>query len=115
MLGKTSGGYANHPQLLRFRAAADGPAAIGDYLTTLADEADDRGYKFDRSKIQANSLTPTQLPLTTGQLDYEWQHLLAKLEVRSPDVKVKWADVARPEPNPIFHLVTGPIAEWEKI
>ncbi len=115
VLNKSAGGYANHPQLQRFRAAADPAAAIGDYLTTLADEASTRGYRFDRAKIIATSLLPCQLELTRGQLDYEWQHLMAKLGIRSPQLAARWAKIDHPDPNPLFKLVAGPVATWEKI
>lgn len=98
VLGKTSGGYANHPQLRRFRAAPDPAAAIGDYLTTLADEAGTCGYKFNRTKIERTSADAAKIPLTSGQLAYEWAHLKTKLETRSPDVLARWRDITQPEP-----------------
>ena len=44
-------GYRNHPQLDRFRALADPASGIGGYLAALADEAERRGYHFDRSRL----------------------------------------------------------------
>ena len=42
-------GYTNHPQLIRFRAHSQPVEAIGAYLHGLADEAQLRGYSFNRS------------------------------------------------------------------
>lgn len=105
-------GYRSHPQLIRFRAA-DGPlAAIGAYLSGLAEEADARGYRFDRTKIHDGS-GHAQLPVTTGQLDFEAQHLAAKLALRSPADADRLAD-ARPRTHPLFRLGPGPIEDWER-
>lgn len=111
VIEKTRGGYANHPQLERFRATEAPLGTVGSYLGHLADEADARGYRFDRSRIRY--LSRVTLTVTTGQLDYEWQHLMAKLSPRSPDVWQRWHD-AVPAPHPSFTLVEGPIAEWER-
>ncbi|MDN6683845.1 MAG: pyrimidine dimer DNA glycosylase/endonuclease V, partial [Bifidobacterium crudilactis] len=50
LAGKTKG-YTHHPQLERFRACEHPLAAVASYLEPLADEADRRGYHFDRSRI----------------------------------------------------------------
>ena len=46
-------GYTNHPQLIRFRAHPQPLEAVGAYLSGLADEADARGYSFNRTLIGA--------------------------------------------------------------
>lgn len=75
-------GYKNHPQLNRFR---DHKHLLEQYLHFICDEADNRGYKFDRTKIiRVRAKTIKSLPVTHGQVDYEWQHLLKKLETRDP-------------------------------
>lgn len=106
-------GYRRHPQLLRFRAAPDPTAAIGAYLEGVAAEADRRGYRFDRGRILRPGTCPA-LPASEGQLDYEWQHLLAKLARRSPGVYQRWRAIDRPEPHPLFRLEAGPVAHWER-
>src|SRR4051812_40823909 len=74
LVGQTRG-YRNHPQLERFR---NGPVAIAAYLHHVVDEADARGYKFDRSKLpRRKSALP--IGVTDGQLRFEWRHLLTKL------------------------------------
>ncbi len=52
---------------------------IASYLSSIADEADRRGYNFDRSKI-VTELAHGTIECTEGQLDYEVQHLLKKIE-----------------------------------
>jgi len=112
LAGRTKG-YAAHPQLIRFRALADSEAGIGAYLTGLAEEADHRGYHFDRSRIISTAAPVPLCDVTDGQLAYEWQHLLAKLESRSPEDWQRWRH-AEPEPHPVFRAVPGPVAEWER-
>jgi len=110
---RTSGGYSNHPQLQRFRATAAPLAAVGAYLRGVADEADARGYSFTTSKILREG-DAAQIPVTTGQLDYEWRHLLGKLAVRSPDRFEQFRDLDRPDAHPLFTVVHGAIETWER-
>ena len=117
LAGRTRG-YTQHPQLRRFAAQPKPLAAIGAYLNGVLQEARERGYRFDASKIIAPSaLQPMNqsLAATHGQLDHEWQHLRAKLAVRSPQWLARWADVDVPELHPLFRLTTGPVAEWERV
>jgi hypothetical protein len=109
-------GYVRHPQLVRFRAAADPMALVGRYLEGLAAEADERGYRFDRTRIRSAETAAAAQPIavTTGQLALEWSHLRAKLLHRSPDVAARWAGVDEPEPHPVFFAVAGPVEAWER-
>jgi len=50
-------GYKNHPQLTRFKNTTDPVAAIAAYLGFVVDEAEIRGYHFDRNKITAQHCT----------------------------------------------------------
>ena len=96
--------------------ARNAHAAVPSRLVLLA--ARERGYRFDASKIIAPSaLQPMNqsLAATHGQLDHEWQHLRAKLAVRSPQWLARWADLDLPELHPLFRLTTGPVAEWERV
>lgn len=110
----TRRGYANHPQLQRFRAVRDPLAAIGDYLSAVVDEADARGYRFAREKILKTGPVE-RIPVAHGQLEYEWGHLLRKLEVRNPDLWERWRGSALPDLHPLFIVEPGPIADWERI
>lgn len=105
-------GYTNHPQLHRFRAQPEPVAAIGRYLAGLADEADQRGYRFDRGRIEQRPGTVARIPVTRGQLDHERRHLAAKLADRNPDRAVLLPAV--PSPHPSFVVVAGPVEDWER-
>jgi len=110
--GETKG-YRHHPQLERFRARPSPGAAIATYLRTVEGEAAARGYAFDGAKI-GPGVDAGPIPVTRGQLDYEWRHLLAKLAVRDPERAASQAGVQRPRPHPLFRVVAGPVADWER-
>lgn len=111
LLGKTKG-YTNHPQLMRFKKAPNTLDAICLYLHHVADEADRRAYRFDRTKIaQRNSCE--QLQVTTGQVAYEFQHLLQKLTTRDPKRYETLKHLKAIQPHPLFIAVNGQIEEWE--
>ena len=116
LLGRTKG-YTRHPQLERFQALADPAAAVGTYLSFLADDAERRGYRFARSRIERSDPS-VRIEVTEGQVELEWRHLLAKLAARSPDLSV---EMLRREAagegkrlHPMFDLVPGPVASWER-
>ncbi|MGI6877530.1 pyrimidine dimer DNA glycosylase/endonuclease V [Microbacterium sp. gxy059] len=111
--GRTRG-YASHPQLTRFRTLDDPIGGVGSYLCGVADEADARGYRFDRARISRPGSLDARLPVADGQLRYEWGHLLAKLAARSPELRARWGDVDLPDPHPLFTCVAGGIAPWER-
>lgn len=116
LAGRTRG-YRNHPQLIRFRletAPGDPGALVTTYLHAIADEAARRGYHFDRTRILSPADPAVGLTVTDGQLRHEWGHLLAKLSARSPDVAARWHDVADIAPHPVFTVVPGPVADWER-
>lgn len=113
VLAGATRGYTRHPQLERFREHADALELVGAYLTGVADEAAERGYRFDRTRIRVPMEPSARLEVTDGQLAHEWRHLLAKLEARSPAVAERWRD-AEPAPHPLFRIVPGPVADWER-
>lgn len=110
--GRTRG-YTNHPQLERLRSAAEPLDAMSAYLTGLADEATARGYRFSIDKIERPGVAPGPLPVTRGQLDFEWQHLGAKLALRSPADAERWRGDSA-SPHPLFVAVEGGIESWER-
>ena len=61
-------GYTWQMQLERFRACAAPVAAVDAYLAVVCDEADARGYRFDRGKL-AVAPRGLRLPASDGQLD----------------------------------------------
>lgn len=114
VLAGATKGYLRHPQLERFRAVPEPEATIGAYLEALAQEADGRGYRFDRTRIRQQGRTVPAIEVTTGQLSSEWDHLRAKLAVRSPDLLARFADVRIPPPHPLFTVIDGDMASWER-
>jgi len=106
-------GYRHHPQLLRFRSHAAPRSAVNAYLGCVLDEADSRGYAFDRRKVGPRRATP-RIASTTGQLRYEWQHLLRKLRARSPALYRKWRAENSPQPHPLFRIRHGAVESWER-
>jgi hypothetical protein len=106
-------GYRHHPQLDRFRAHSATLSAIALYLQSIYDEAVARGYAFDRRKLCPCRRRVT-IPVSRGQLQYEWSHLLQKLRRRSSPVWRKWARIPMPEVHPLFRVRAGPVAAWER-
>ena len=113
VLGGRTRGYTRHPQLERFRAHAKPRSAINSYLAAIHDEAAQRGYAFDRSKVGPVRAVPS-IPVSSGQLAYEWQHLQGKLAVRNPCVLARWSGVAMPACHPLFRRHPGAVASWER-
>lgn len=108
-------GYRSHPQLERFRTLVDPVAGIATWLHGLADAADVRGYRFDRTRVVLPA-GPERLPLTDGQLALEWAHLRAKVIERDPPwlERLDRFEATGPRPHPMFDLVPGPVAAWER-
>lgn len=112
LLGETRG-YRNHPQLERFQSHAAPLSAINAYLAAVHSEALVRGYSFDRSKLRRVRAS-VQLPVTRGQVAYEWEHLMRKLSQRSPGLHEKWRDCAKPECHSLFIVHQGKVERWER-
>jgi hypothetical protein len=106
-------GYRHHPQLERFRAHPDPLAAISAYLAALADEAEARGYAFDRSRIGPAG-PAARMPVTHGQVAFEWQHLREKLGRRDPARLEKFFSQQEPQTHPSFVVVPGGVEPWER-
>ena len=76
-------------------------------------EAARRGYEFAKARIR-RARTPAQLTVTSGQLDFEWRHFMNKARARAPQLFAELGDVVRPDPHPLFRVVDGTVASWEK-
>lgn len=111
LLGNTKG-YKNHPQLIRFKKTNNQSAAIAGYLRSVAEEADSRGYHFNRSKI-IDMIFKDKIPVTNGRVQYEFEHLLKKLETRDQDLYRKFKDLGDIELHPLFNMVIGGVEDWE--
>jgi hypothetical protein len=113
LLGNTKG-YKNHPQLIRFKEQSDPVQSISNYLHIVCNDADSRGYNFQRIKIVKDYKPElSDMRVTTGQLSYEWEHLLKKLELRDNDMFEENSNVTDIEPHPLFAVVKGEVALWE--
>lgn len=112
LLGQTRG-YTRHPQLRRFQLTTSPVETISSYLAELANEADRRGYKFNRTKISVGE-SAGKLVETRGQLLFEWSHLKRKLRRRSGRCYRACCKIEVPRAHPMFRIVAGPIQEWEK-
>ncbi|MEM3706001.1 MAG: pyrimidine dimer DNA glycosylase/endonuclease V [Candidatus Bathyarchaeia archaeon] len=108
-------GYANHPQLLRFRMHEKPTVLINEYLYQVYLEAKRRGYKFDKTKVEPLILRE-EITVTRGQLEFEFNHLLKKLEKRDRKhlEELKRLSPKTIEPNPIFRVVNGEVEEWRE-
>lgn len=108
-------GYAKHPQLLRFKRHKRPLALINAYMYQVYLEAERRGYHFDLSKIEPLVLRE-RVPVTRGQLEFEFLHLLRKLRRRDKKRfgELKNLPLSSIEPNPVFKPTEGGVEEWER-
>jgi Pyrimidine dimer DNA glycosylase len=111
LLGETKG-YKNHPQLIRFKNTQNPVGAIAEYLRWIVDEADKRGYKFDKEKI-AHEEFKGRITVTEGQVNYEFTHLSRKLKKRALDLYIQLGRVKKINLHPMFKQVSGNIESWE--
>lgn len=110
--GKTKG-YRHHPQLIRLRETKKPLACINSYLAAVYAEAQTRGYHFDRRKI-GTVRRINLIPETSGQLQFEWAHLLEKLCRRNPARYRAFKSTVKPESHPLFRIRKGNIRPWER-
>jgi len=107
-------GYKNHPQLNRFKKSPSPADAIHSYLQFIYNEALKRGYHFDPAKFDDNK-KHSPIPVTRGQLDYEWKHLLGKLKVRDKKLYNSLKGTDKIITHPLFKRVKGDVEDWEVI
>lgn len=105
-------GYKNHPQLNRFKELNAPVDAINQYLSVVYQEALDRGYNFNKEKINWG-FKPVTIKVTTGQVDYEAGHLMNKLKVRDADRYEQVKLLSHLEIHTMFEIVEGEIESWE--
>ena len=110
LAGKTKG-YRHHPQLTRFRAQRNPQGAIAAYLREVQREAERRGYNFDASKI--GRVSRVRISVTRGQMNFELDHLRAKLAQRDPETFQRIEKLKSAEPHPLFDVVPGKVEAWE--
>ena len=113
LAGETRG-YTHHPQLIRFRESLHPDKTIAFYLNHIYQEADSRGYQFNREKIHGKPVIKTQLTVTRGQIQFEKDHLLHKLKSRNPEYFKNLTKVKRTQPHSLFRIIPGKRADWER-
>lgn len=109
-----SKGYNKHPQLDRFKQTERPLDGINQYLAVVFQNALDRGYHFNQDKINWK-FEPVKMTVTKGQLEFERNHLLAKLKARDIRKYEELRDCKTFDANPIFESIDGDIESWEKI
>lgn len=115
-LEKRVQGYKNHPQLDRFKACENQVAQINAYLYYLLQNAFERKYKFDASKIDfGKAMLAEKMNVTSGQFNYEFNHLMSKLKTRDKNKYKRLCSIDKIETHPLFKIVPGEIESWEKI
>lgn len=114
LLGHTRG-WRNHPQLERFKGHPEPLRAIGFYLVEVHREATKRGYSYDHTKILEPVEEVERIPVTRGQISYEYNLLMSRLEGRTPskyEENLRGGEEAAP--HPLFEIVEGPPESWER-
>ncbi len=113
--GKTVG-YKNHPQLIRFKESSNPLLAINIFLTELFNEAQSRGYKFNKEKIgRIDKSKSIKIFVSKGQIEYEFKLLLYKLKERDHQRYLKLNNLNRISCNGLFTAKRGTIEKWEKV
>lgn len=113
--GKTRG-YLNHPQLTRFKESKEPLKAINTYLYFIFDEGVKRSFRFNSRKINRSLVDANlRIPVTMGQLCYEYNLLLNKLLNRDPAKAKVLLKNKTLEPHPLFIVVFGEVEKWEKL
>lgn len=110
--GETKG-YRRHPQLVRFRESGTPIRSIAAYLRIVHAEGTRRGFRFDVGRI-ARGGQVERMNVTRGQVEYEWDHLMAKLTKRDPQRFGELSPVRKIAPHPLFRIVPGGVEDWEK-
>jgi hypothetical protein len=109
--GKTKG-YKYHPQLNRFKNSGDAIGCINRYLTAVYENSLERGYNFNKDKIGPETIS-ARLTVTQGQMRFEMDHLLKKLEKRDPEQFHRMSHIVKIEAHPLFRIIDGETEEWE--
>lgn len=107
-------GYKNHPQLLRFKESENPEGAVNYYLKYVWTEAKNRSYSFDKTKFTETG-SIEKISVTSGQISFEAEHLLKKLEIRDKEKHELFKTLKQFEIHPLFNIVEGTIEVWEKI
>jgi hypothetical protein len=108
-------GYKKHPQLNRFRDQLSSVNMINLYLAEILKESRKRNYNFDAGKVGSVRDVNYKIPVTTGQVQFEYAHLMKKLKKRDMAKYHRLKGRKKIETHPLFELMPGKIEEWEKL
>jgi hypothetical protein len=114
VLQNRTNGYKNHPQLLRFKNQRSPINAINYYLACIYNDSLERHFKFNAEKIGTIE-TIDKIPVLSGQIKFEFEHLLGKLKERNRVQYNMLKNMKKIEIHPIFKRIPGSIEKWEKI
>lgn len=114
LLGLTKG-YKNHSQLLRFKNSSSPIDYINFYLNELYIESQNRNYNFNKNKIGKFKNNLEKINITNKQIEYEFNHLILKLKIRSKEKYEEIKNIKNIEANNLFNIINGEIESWEKI
>lgn len=104
--------YKNHPQLNRFKTSINPLDSIDAFLYQIYLEAKVRWYNFNAEKI--NHIDKIKIiNVNSWQVEYEFKHLLNKLQKRDSERYNKFALLKNVEVNPIFDVIPWDIESWE--
>ncbi len=107
-------GYKNHPQLCRFKQQDSPIETMNSYLKEIYKESNKRNFNFDCNKLIEVSNKYT-IPVTDGQIEFEFNHLLKKFKQRNTEKYKLIKDLKKIEINPVFNIINGEVEIWEKI
>ena len=107
-------GYKKHPQLVRFKNHPSSITAINSYLKGVFEEAEKRNFNFDSTKIGPIK-NISKISVSSGQVSFEFKHLLKKLKIRDPVQYTLLKDKKKITVHPLFKKVHGNIERWEKV
>ncbi|MFH1394440.1 MAG: pyrimidine dimer DNA glycosylase/endonuclease V [Candidatus Micrarchaeota archaeon] len=111
--GRTRG-YRNHPQLDRFKRQTCPVAAISSFLLEIWKKGRARGYRFDGRKTGVRRASG-KIPVTSGQLEYEFALLKKKLGRRDRKKLLELSGIKAPTAHPLFRIKKGKAEPWERI
>jgi len=87
---------------------------INQFLKHIYDESVERGYNFNRNKIDPIS-HHLILTVTDKQIKYELKHLLNKLKTRNKSQYIWLSSQKDIVPHPLFEINKGELENWEII
>jgi hypothetical protein len=64
--------------------------------------------------IRSTERKSEKIPVTSGQIAYEFEHLKNKLHKRDRKKYIEILNIAKPLPHPLFRVRKGDVETWEK-